>query len=362
MFTFLVPAVGLPLWGLLLKNYFKAKRLGLIPKSNSQRDPLQSVLHYCREFDAIGLLLLSAGVALFLLPFDLYTLQAKGWDSALVISMLVIGVVLIITFGIWEKFVASITFMPYDLLLDRTVFGACLLSATLFISYFCWASFMSSFLQVVNGLSVTTASYVQQAYTVCAVLCSVGVGALIHYTGHFKPICLYVGMPLSILGVGLMINFLGPSGNIGYIVMCQIFISIGTGIVTICDEIGILAAGSHQRTAVCIAVLSMFASFGGAIGLTIASAIWQNIMPKKLAEYLPAKDLPNLLLIYADLSTQLSYPMGSPTRLAIQHAYADAQTMLLTAGTAVWAAGAIGIIMWRNINVIDIKQAKGHVW
>ncbi|EXJ71557.1 uncharacterized protein A1O5_05365 [Cladophialophora psammophila CBS 110553] len=362
MFTILVPAVALPLWGLLLKNYFKAKNLGLISKSNSQPNSLQSVLHYCCEFDAIGLLLISAGFALFLLPFDLYTLQAKGWDSALVISMLVIGVALIITFVIWEKFFVSTTFMPYSLLLDRTVFGACILSATLFISYYCWASFLGSFLQVVNGLSVTDASYVQQTYTVCSVLCSVGVGAFIHYTGRFKPVCLYVGMPLSILGVGLMINFLGPSGNIGYIVMCQIFLSVGSGIVVICDEIAILAAASHQHTAVCIAVLSMFASVGGAIGLTIASAIWQDIFPKKLADYLPAKDLPDLLLIYADLSTQLSYPMGSDTRLAIQHAYADAQKMLLTAGTAVWVAGVIGVLLWRNINVIGIRQTKGHVW
>lgn len=300
--------------------------------------------------------------ALFLLPFDLYTLQAKSWDSALVISMLVVGVVLVIAFVIWEKFYVSTILMPYAPPPDRTVLGACLLSATLFVSYYCWASFLSSFLQVVNGLSVTDASYVQQICTVCSVLRSVAVGAFIHYTGRFKSVCLYIGMPLSILGVVLMIIFLRLSGNIGYIVMCQIFFSVGSGIIVICDEIAILAAGSHQHTAVCIAVLSMFAGVGGAIGLTIASAIWQDIFPKKLADYLAVKDLPNLLLVYADLSTQLSYPMASETRLAIQHAYADAQKMLLTVGTAVWAAGVIGVLMWRNINVIGIKQTKGHVW
>ncbi|KAJ9633241.1 hypothetical protein H2204_007137 [Knufia peltigerae] len=362
MFTILVPAVALPLWGLLLKNYFKAKKQGLMPKSNNERNMLQSLLHYCREFDAMGLLLVSAGFALFLLSFDLYTFQAKGWDSALVISMLAAGVSLIVAFAVWEKFFAPITLLPYSLLLDRTAFGACVLSAILFLSYYCWSSFLGSFLQVVNGLSITHASYIQQTYTVGSVLCSVGVGALIHYTGHFKPVCLYIGVPLNILGVGLMINFLGPSANIGFIVMCQIFLSIGSGVVVICDEIAILAAASHQHTAVCIAVLSMFASVGGAVGLTIASAIWQDILPKKLAAYLPAKELENLPLIYADLKTQLSYPIGSETRTAIQHAYADTQKMLLTAGTAVWAAGVIGVLLWRNINVIGIKQTKGHVW
>jgi hypothetical protein len=276
--------------------------------------------------------------------------------------MLVVGVILIIAFVAWEIFFAPITFMPYSLLLDRTALGSCILSGTLFLSYYCWASFLSSFLQVVNGLSVTDASYVQQTYTVVSVLCAVGVGVVIHRTGHFKPVTLYVGTPLSILGVGLMINFLGPTSNIGYIVMCQIFLGVAAGIVIVCDEIAILAAASHQHTAVCIAVISMFGSVGGAIGLTIASAIWQGTFPKKLALYLPASELPNHLLIYADLTTQLSYPVGSETRLAIQHAYADAQRMLLTAGTAVWGAGVIGVLMWRNINVTNIKQTKGHVW
>ncbi|KIW20024.1 hypothetical protein PV08_00599 [Exophiala spinifera] len=362
MFAILVPAVSLPLWGLLLKNYFKAKKQGLIPISDNSRNGLQSMLHYCRQFDAMGLLLVSAGFALFLLSFDLYTLQARGWDSALVISMLAVGVSLIVAFGVWERFFAPITLLPWTLLLDRTALGACVLSAIVFVSYYCWASFLSSFLQVVNGLSVTHASYVQQTYTVCSVLCCVATGALIHYSGRFKPVCLYVGVPLSILGAALMINFLKPSGTIGFIVMCQIFLSVGAGIIIICDEIAILAAASHQYTAICLAVLSMFGSVGAAIGLTIASAIWQDIFPKKLARYLPATELENLPLIYADLNTQLSYPMGSETRIAIQHAYADTQKMLLIAGTAVWAAGVIAVLMWRNINVIGIKQTKGHVW
>lgn len=273
MFTIFVPSITLPLYGLLLKNYFKTKKLGLVPKSNSYRTPLQSFLYYCRQFDATGLILLSAGVALFLLPFNLYTLQARGWDSPLVISMLVIGIVLVIAFGIWEKFFAPITFIPYSLLLDRTVSGACILSATLFVSFWCWNSYFSSFLQVVNGLSVENASNVVQTYTACSVVYAIAVGTLIHYTGRFKPVCLYVGIPLSILGLGLMIHFRKPDGNIGYIVMCQIFISIASGTIIICDEIAILAAASHQHTAVCLAVLGMFGNIGGAIGLTIASAI-----------------------------------------------------------------------------------------
>lgn len=257
-FTIIIPAITLPLFGLFVYNYHKAKKQGVVPKRESQRTTWRSFLYYCREFDAVGLILLSAGVALFLLPFNLYTIQAKGWHSPLIICLLVFGIVLTIIFAVWERFFAPVTFIPYSLLLDRTVFGACILSATLFVSYYCWNSYFSSFLQVVNDLNVTDASYVVQIYTVGSVLCSLAVGGLIHYTGRYKPVCLYFGIPLSILGLGLMINFRRSDGNIGYIVMCQIFISFAAGTIIICDEIAIMAAASHQHTAVVLAVLGMF--------------------------------------------------------------------------------------------------------
>lgn len=361
-FTIIIPAITLPLFGLLVYNYYKAKKQGLVPKHKSQRTIWQSFLHYCREFDAVGLILLSAGVALFLLPFNLYTFQAKGWRSPLIICLLVFGIVLMIIFAVWERFFAPATFIPYSLLLDRTVFGACILSMTLFFSYYCWNSYFSSFLQVVNDLSVTDASYVVQAYTVGSVLCSLAVGLLIHHTGRYKPVCLYFGIPLSILGLGLMIHFRRPDGYIGYIVMCQILISFAAGTIIICDEIAIMAAASHQYIAVVLAVLGMFGSIGSAIGLTIAAAIWQHVLPKKLAEYLPASELSNLPVIYADITVQLSYAVGSPARIAIQHAYGDAQMMMLIAGTAVWAVGIVAVIMWRDIKIIGIKQTKGRVF
>ncbi|CAH0016866.1 unnamed protein product [Clonostachys rhizophaga] len=362
MFTIMVPAITLPLSGLFLKNYFKAKKLGLVQSKENHGNALQSFVYYCRQFDAVGLLLISAGVALFLLPFNLYTLQARGWNSPLVISMLVVGIVLIIAFVIWEKFFAPVTFIPYSLLLDRTVFGACILSAILFLSYMLWSSYFTSYLQVVKNLSVENTGYVVQVYTVVSVLCAIGTGALIHHSGRFKPICLYVAIPLSVFGLGLMIHFRNR-GDVGYIIMCQIFISIAAGIVIITDEIAVLAAASHQHIAVCLAVVGMFGNVGGAIGLTVASAIWQHVMPEKLMSYLPVEDLENLPMIYADLTTQLSYPVGSPTRIAIQNAYADTQTVLLSTGTGIWVIGLIGVLMWRDINVKSVKQqAKGHVW
>jgi hypothetical protein len=113
-----------------------------------------------------------------------------------------------------------------------------------------------------------------------------------------------------------MIYFRRVDSGIGYIMLCQILLAIPAGIVIICDEIAALSVVSHQHIAVILATLGLFGSVRGAIGSTVTSAIWQNVFPKRLAVYLPTEELPNLLMIYADIETQLSYEVGSPGMVA----------------------------------------------
>ena len=361
MFSVLVPLVTLPLFGLLVWKYRKAKSMGLVRERKSGRSAAQSVLYYSREFDAVGLCLVSVGVTLFLLPFNLHTLAGNGWASPMVVGMFVVGIGLLIAFAFWEQNRATIPLLPYSLLMDRTVFGACLLCTCLFGSYAVWNSYFGSYLQVVQGLSVEEASYVAQAYTVVSVVFAVLAGYIIHRTCRFKTVSLVIGIPLSMLGQGLMVLFLAP-GNTGYIIVCFLFISISQGVLVVTDEIAILAAGSHEHVAAMLALVSIFGNIGGAIGLTIAASIWSDVLPSRLRQYLPTEEMPDLHKIFGDLAKQLSYPIGSPTRIAIQHAYENAMSRLLIVSTCIWVLGAVGVLMWRNINVKEIQQSKGHVW
>ena len=143
--------------------------------------------------------------------------------------------------------------------------------------------------------------------------------------------------------------------------MCFLFISISQGVLVVTDEIAMLAAGSHEHVAAMLAIVSIFGNIGGGIGMTIAAFIWSDIVPDRLVRYLPSEELPNLNKIFGEITTQLSYPMKSLTRLAIQHAYEDAMLRLLLASTAISVVGIIGPLTWRNINVKEVQQNKGHV-
>jgi hypothetical protein len=352
----------------------------------------QTLLYYLREFDVIGLSLFSVGLSLFLLSFNLYILQTAGWRSPMIIAFIVVGALLTIAAILWEIYGASVTCIPYQFFRNRTILGSALVSTVLFFSYYLWASYFSSFLLVVNGLDVQKATYVTNINSFGGAIVNVAVGWYISRVGRFKTVTLFFAIPLCMLGLGLMIYFRRADQHIGYIVMCQIFICCGSTIATLTTTLATMAgklkpdyaiprirrplihfaclpvrlliyqtAVSHQEIAIAIALISICSSIGGAIGSTASSTIWQNLFPKRLAEYLPVEELQNLPLIVGDITTQLSYPEGSAARIAIQRAYGSAQSVMVGTALASWAIGALGVVMWRDIDVKAAKQVVGRV-
>ena len=158
-----------------------------------------------------------------------------------------------------------------------------------------------------------------------------------------------------------MIYFRQPEWSIGYVVMCQIFIAFSGGTLVICEQMAVMAAAKHEHIAVVLAIESMFTQIGSALGSTISAAIWTGTFPVALAAYLPASEQVNLSDIYEMLTVQLSYPVGSSTRDAINRAYGDGQRWMLTAGTTVLLVGIAATAVWRDYRVKDFKQVKGTV-
>ncbi|KAF2747660.1 siderophore iron transporter mirB [Sporormia fimetaria CBS 119925] len=361
-FAIITPAICAPLYILFQINYNKAVKQGVIVPVKSERTFIESVKYYAIEFDVGGLFLIMGGLVFFLLPFNLYSYQEGGWKSPLVISFIVIGCLMLIGFALYEKHVAPKTFIPFELLLDRTVMGACILAAVLFVSWYIWHSYFFSFLLVVNNLSITHATYILNIYSIGSCFWSFVVGIAIRYTGRFKWIALYFGVPFTILGVGLLIHFRQPDVNVGYIVMTQIFIAFAGGACVITEQIAAMAVTDHQYVAVVLAVEGMFSSIGGGIGSSIATAVWTSVFPAALKKYLPADVYAsNYDMIYADINTQTSYARGTPARIAIEQAYGDAQKYMNIGGTAILALAIPAVLVWKDVKVSNFKQVKGRV-
>lgn len=310
---------------------------------------------------ALGVFVFSAGLVIFLLPFEIAAEAPNGWKTPYIIAMIVLGVVLLVFFGVYEKYFSPTPLLDWAFLKNRTLVGACLLDATYQISYYCWANYFTSYLQVVNDVTIAEAGYISNTFNVVSGVLLLLVGWLMRRTGHFKWL-LWVAVPLYIFAQGLMIHFRQPDQSVGYQVMCQVFISVGGSIFIAVQQVAALAAVDHQHMAAALALLYVVGTVGDAIGATVSGAIWTNTFPGALERYLPADAMDNFDMIYEDLDTQLSYPVGSATRLAIQRAYGYAQTRMLAAGLGVMGSAFLWVLLIRNINLRNLTQVKGMVF
>jgi MFS family permease len=375
-FSIILPFVATPLFSILKFNLRRAEKEGILVRRSTDRTVLQSILHYTLELDGMtcpfeycmmltykapGVFLFASGLVIFLLPFSLADSAPNGWSTSYIIAMIVLGIFLLVIFGLYEAYLAPQPMLSLKILTNRTVIGACLLCFSYQVSYYCWASYFTSFLQVVNGLSISTAGYVSSTFDVVSGFLLLSVGFIIRKTGYFRWL-LFIAVPLYVFAQGLMIYFRQPNRNIGYLVMCQIFLSMGGSVIILCEQLAVLAAGDHQHVAALLALLYVVGNIGGAVGNSISGAIWTNTFGQALARYLPEDAQSSLEDIYSSLETQLSYEWDSPERIGIQNAYAYAQQRMLIAGTAIMALCFVWIFLIKNLNLAKIHQTRGNVF
>ncbi|KAI0020853.1 MFS general substrate transporter [Xylariomycetidae sp. FL0641] len=352
--------LSLPVLFILSFNTRRAKILGFLPKSaKTEAWSLQKVRRILVDFDALGLSLITASMTLILVPFSLTSSEASTYETDSHVFYLVLGLVLMVLFVFHERRTER-PFLKFSLLCSRNVAGACLLFISIFVAYFSWDGYYTSYLQVVHDLDITQAGYMGHIYSVGSCIWAVVVGYAIRRTDRFKWIAL-AALPVHILGGALMIVFRRPDTQLGWVILCQILITIGGSTLVVCAQMAVMAVANHAELASVMAIVSLSSYIGSAIGSAFSGAIWNSTLPRALAETLPGMAPDELAWIASDLKKQLSYPVGSPIRDAIIAAYGQSQRRMCIAGTLVSLIEIIAVVMWRDSRVSQSKQVKGTV-
>ncbi|KAI8946086.1 siderochrome-iron transporter MirB [Xylaria longipes] len=357
-FLVIFVAFAIPVALLFIWSRRKALRQGVIVPRVSNRTAWESVKYYVVEFDVVGMLLTVFGFSLLLLPFSLDSYAPDGWATGYIIAMIVLGVALLAAFVLWEKYLAPVQYFPFRFLKDRTILGSCGLYGFMFLSVYCWDAYYQSYLQVVNDQSITTSGYILNAFSLTSAFVGPFVGLYIRWSGQYKWPAVVGGIPFFALGTALLIYFRHPGTHVGFLVMCQIFVGIGSEIWSLTAQLAIMATITHQEIAVALALWGLFGSIGASIGLAVAGALWTNILPAKLYEFLPDDAKDQAGEIFSSIIVQLSYPMGTPIRDAIIAAYADVQRKMVIAGAAFLPVCLLCLLLWKNINVKELDEAR----
>ncbi|KAI1426816.1 siderochrome-iron transporter MirB [Xylaria sp. FL1777] len=358
-FLIIMVVVCIPVAGVFIWSRRKAFQQGLIVPRVHNRTAWESVKYYVIEFDVVGMFLTIFGFSLLLLPFSLSSYAPNGWGTGYIIAMIVLGVVLLAAFVLWEKYLAPVQYFPFKFLKDRTILGACGLYGFMFISIYCWDAYYQSYLQVVHDESITISGYILNAFSLTSAFIAPFVGLYTRWTGQYKWPAVIGGIPFATLGTALLIYFRKPGTHVGYLVMCQVFNGISSEIWSLTAQLAIMARVTHQEIAVALALWGLFGSVGASIGLAIAGGLWTNILPAKLYEFLPEENKDQAGEIFGSIIVQLSYPMGTPVRDAIIAAYGDVQRKMVIAGAAFLPACLLCLLLWKNINVKTLEATRG---
>ena len=362
MWAIITPVLCFFLWIQFYYNHIQAKKQGIILREPSGRTWQQSVKHYVIEFDLIGVLLLAAGLVLFLLPFNLYEYQSKEWRTPFIIAFIIVGGCLIIIFALYERFLAPITFLPWEIMKNPTVIFTYVMVAALYVPYETWynATYFPQMMQVAFYQSITDSNYIGNIYSVVSSFWSLVFGFILRYNGRTKWHAALFGVPITILGVGLLIHFRFPSDYVGYICMCLVFVSVGGGTLVICEQVNVMAAVPQRYVAAVLSVETMITQIGDTIGEVISNAIWLNLLPKKLEQNLP-KGAP-VEQIYGSLPKQLSYPKGSHMRNQINKSYSDTHLIPLIVGVCMYCITLGSTLMWNDIDVRKMRKQQDRLF
>lgn len=295
---------------------------------------------------------------LFVLPFTLVAYAPNGWKTGYIIAMIVLGILLFPAFALYEMKIAPVPFLPWKYLKERTIVGSCLLYGTMFLSVFVWNTFFQSYLIVVHRQSIPHAGYILNSFSLSSSLFSPGVAFIIAKTGNFKWTS-YTGVPILLIGTALLIPFRTPSTNPGVIAFTQVLVGLGTGIFATCAQLAVMSPISHQEIAAVLALWGLFGSFGSSIGVAIASAMWNNLLPQELLRRLPDSSKADYLTIFGSVAVQNAFPDGTPERDAVVGAYAHVQRLFVITGACLIPLCFLSIALWKNINVRRLEEEKG---
>jgi hypothetical protein len=160
-----------------------------------------------------------------------------------------------------------------------------------------------------------------------------------------------------------MVFFRTEHSSIRSIIAAQILIGVGGGMAHGPAQLGVQASASHQEVAAATAAFLTLLEIGGAVGSAISGAIWSSNMPTKLAEYLPDETKDQAAAIFGSVKLAATgWPMGSPTRIAINRAYQETMTKILIVAVCIATPCIFLSFLMKDYKLDEIEQhVKGVV-
>lgn len=271
------------------------------------------------RLDILGALLLAAASTCLVLLTS-WGGTEYAWDSRVVLGLGAGAVASTVLFLVAEHFAAE-PLIPLRLFRDSVFNLTGLVGLVVGVALFGAASYLPTFLQMVDGASATESGLLMLPMMGGIVGASIVSGQLISHTGRYK-IWPVLGGTLSVLGMWLLSRLEVDTPRLHYSLWMAV---LGAGIGMVMPVL-ILAVQNSVRPAdlgTATSANNYFRQIGGSVGAAIFGTLFADRLTDALAERLPTRagvELPDA----ESITPQVVHALPPELRDAYIRAYADA--------------------------------------
>ncbi|MFD3478699.1 DHA2 family efflux MFS transporter permease subunit [Streptomyces sp. NPDC058695] len=282
--------------------------------------PVRSAKH---TIDYLGTFLIAAVATCLVLVASLGG-TTWAWDSAQIIGLAVLGVVLAVVFVQVERRAAE-PVLPLKLFRIRTFTLSAVISFVVGFAMFGAMTYLPTFLQVVQGISPTLSGVHMLPMVIGLLLSSTVSGQIVSRTGRWK-VFPVVGTGVTTLGL-LLLHQLDENSSTGEMSAYFFVFGLGLGLVMQVLVLIVQNAVSYEDLGVATSGATFFRSIGASFGVAIFGTIFSSRLGDKLTDALAGRSLPPGV----DVNALQSDPRGigalpPAVRGPVLHAFASSIT------------------------------------
>ena len=308
-------------WIFWINLPFIGLALVLVPLTLVLAFRVSSLAEKLKRVDWIGSVLFIGSTTSFLIPIT-WGGVSYAWDSWRVLVPLIIGIVGLAVFTVFEEYVASEPLIRFDVFKNRTAAASYFETTLHGMILWCILYYMPLYFEAVKGKTPILAGIDLFPATFTVAPAAVVTGIVISKTGRYRW-AVWSGWLLTTLGTGLL-YLLDVNTTTVQWVFINLVSGLGMGIIFPAITFSIQAATINKDLAFAVALFSFFRAFGQAIGVAIGGVIFQNQLKKKLLTYPLLAPMANAYSSDASGLVQVIKQMQhGPARTQLIQSYAD---------------------------------------
>ncbi|KAG0640926.1 major facilitator superfamily domain-containing protein [Tuber brumale] len=312
----------------------------LIPLFLNLNHRTTSFAEKLRRVDWLGSVLFVASMMSLLIPITWGGVMYP-WDHWRTLVPLVLGVVGLAGFVLYERFVAKEPLIRLGVFATRTALVNYL--GTIMHGMILWSLlyYLPLYFEAIKGLGPIMAGVAVFPETFTVAPASVVVGLLVSITGRFRW-ALWLGWTLTVLGMGVLVLLDVDTPTVSWIFISLVS-GLGTGILFPSMAYAIQASATDEDMAYAVSMFSFFRAFGQAFGVAIGGVIFQNALKTEVAKHAVLRAMAGEYAADAVALVQVikMMPKGMEGREELLISYAAA---LKVVWKAMIGFGAVGLV------------------